>query len=85
MRTGAPPQVAVVSPLYGTLQTAAFMLSTFPALRALPRPVVDSMAREKFDRHVWDMWSPREDVEHALPDVDFARVLYNPDAEYEGG
>lgn len=75
---GAPAEVAYVSPLARTLETATVAVARCPG-GARMRVVADERLRERFGVHWCDARGPKEEKVREFPTVDFAAIAPGPD------
>lgn len=72
-QTPIPPQCVFVSPLFRTLETCSIALSKCAHLKDIP-VIADEGIRERNGVHHCDMRSPKEEVAHLFPIVDFKNI-----------
>lgn len=77
LQTTPAPQMAFVSPMSRTLQTATIALSKCAELN-IPL-IAEESIRERIGVHPCDKRSAREDIEKLYPGVDFSRIENGPD------
>lgn len=77
LQTKPSPQVALVSPLFRTLQTATIGLSVVPSLKI---PVIcEEAIRERIGLHICDKRSDKAEVMNQFQNVDFTNIAPGPD------
>lgn len=74
------PEIALISPLYRTLQTATIALSTVSHLQI--SLVAEEQIRERMGMHICDKRSDKEKLVNYFKNVDFSNIAPGPDVLY---